>query len=218
MQVLAVPVKSLRRAKSRLASVLSPRERAALMLAMVDDVLDACLAVPDWETWLISPDEQVRSRAAARGARPVVERGTTLTGAVRQVEAALAGSADALAVVLADLPYVTSDDLEAALSVDASVVAAPAASDGGTNLLVRRPPSAIPATFGRSSFAKHQTAARRSGHLLTAVGTVGLRRDLDRPSDLAELLASGHHGRARSACIAMGVAPRLMAVPAGSEG
>ncbi|HEX9236549.1 MAG TPA: 2-phospho-L-lactate guanylyltransferase, partial [Actinomycetota bacterium] len=67
MQVIAVPVKALERAKTRLAPVLSPAERAALTTAMLEDVLDASLAVPGWETWVISPPGPVLNLAAKRG-------------------------------------------------------------------------------------------------------------------------------------------------------
>jgi 2-phospho-L-lactate guanylyltransferase len=129
---------------------------------------------------------------------------------VRQIEAE-AARAEALAVVLGDLPYLAADELAGALATAGPVVAAPAISDGGTNVLLRRPPTVIPARFGRDSFAKHRTAARKAGADLVAIRARGLEHDLDRPEDLAMLLASGHPGRARSACVRMGVASRLHA-------
>jgi 2-phospho-L-lactate guanylyltransferase (CobY/MobA/RfbA family) len=87
VRVIAVPVKSLGRSKRRLAPVLGPLERAALTLAMLEDVLDATLAIPGWESWVVSPDEAVLEIAARRGARPVAEARPSLPGAVRQAEA-----------------------------------------------------------------------------------------------------------------------------------
>ena len=55
MRAIALPVKSLDESKGRLAPLLSPLERAALTLAMLEDVLDATLAMPGWDTWVISP-------------------------------------------------------------------------------------------------------------------------------------------------------------------
>lgn len=207
MRVLAVPVKSPTMAKSRLSPVLSRSERAALTVALLEDALDACLAAQEWEPWVISPDEDLRALAAARGARPIEEKGRTLPEAVRQVERS--SEADQLAILLGDLPYLTAEELAGALATEGPVVAAPAASDGGTNLLVRRPPAVIRARFGRSSFDKHRWAARRAGVALTEVHGAGLERDLDRPEDLAALLASGHPGRTLSACIDMGLPSRL---------
>ena len=218
MRVLAVPVKSPTTAKSRLSPILSPSERAALTLALVEDVLDACLANPAWETWVISPDAGLREVAAGRGARPVEETGTTLLQAVRQVEQTAGDDAQALAILLGDLPYLRAGELGVALATQGSVVAAPATSDGGTNLLVRRPPSIIRARFGASSFDKHRWAARRAGVAMTEVHGPGLERDLDRPADLAALLASGHEGRTLSACMSMDLESRLLPVAAATEG
>jgi len=57
MRVVAVPVKSLSRAKTRLSPALTGLERGALTLAMLEDVLDAALSVPARETWVAPPDE-----------------------------------------------------------------------------------------------------------------------------------------------------------------
>ena len=211
MQIIAVPVKSLEASKSRLAPVLSKTERAVLSLALFEDVLDACLAQVGWEAWVISRDDVVLERAARSGARPIAERGRTLLQAVRQVEEAVPGRWARLAVVLADLPLLSAGALAAALALGAGgpVVAARAGSDGGTNLLLRRPPSAIPARFGPSSFARHRAeAARRKVPFREArIPEIGF--DLDRPSDLARLLEVERPGRARSACLEMGLAARL---------
>ena len=82
MRAIALPVKSLDEAKGRLASVLSPLERAALTLAMLEDVLDATLLLPGWETWVVSPDESVLEVAAGRGATPMPEEQPPLAQAI----------------------------------------------------------------------------------------------------------------------------------------
>src|SRR5947207_6199354 len=209
MQVVAVPVKALPRSKGRLASVLSPAERAALTLALLRDVLSACTVQTGWETWVVSPDGDVLEAAAAGGARPVREEAGSLLGAVRQVQAMVGEPTDALAVLLGDLPELTPDDVEVALSTAASVVLAPAASDGGTNFLLRRPSDAIPARFGRRSFARHRFEAARRGLEVAEVRTPGLAHDLDRPADLARLIAGDHASVTRSVCLEMGLAERL---------
>lgn len=218
MRVLAVPVKSLERAKSRLSAILSPAERAALSLVMFEDVLDACIAQGDWETWVVSHDEAVLEVGVRAGARAILEDGRSLLQAVRQVEVEAAGrspssSSTQLAVVLADLPLITADAVTTALSLGprVGVVAAPAASDGGTNLLLRRPPSIISARFGRASFAKHRWAARRARVAFEEIRRSELAFDLDRPEDLVRVLVEGGTGRTRSACLEMGVPERLRA-------
>jgi 2-phospho-L-lactate guanylyltransferase len=211
MRVLAVPVKSLQRAKTRLAAILSPAERAALSIAMFEDVLDACVAQAGWDVWVVSRAEVVLDAAVHRGARAVPEHGASLVAAVGQLERALSARATALGVVLADLPFITPVALGAALAggTSAPVMAVPARSDGGTNMLLRRPPSVIPARFGRASFSRHRLEAYRAGVTLEEVRSPELGFDLDRPADLATVLSDGPGTRTRSVCLEMGVADRL---------
>jgi 2-phospho-L-lactate guanylyltransferase len=210
MLVLAVPVRRLEDAKTRLAPILSPRERGELMLAMLHDVVTAATRQAAWETWVVSADRTVLDAAEAHGATPVREPGTGLLAAVRYVEdLALRRGAGELAVLLADLPWITKGSLAGALGVDAPVVAVRAASDGGTNLLVRRPPNAIRARFGRESYAKHRWAAQRAGVAVRTVESDELAFDLDGPGDLRRLLASGRPCGALTTCREMGVAERL---------
>jgi 2-phospho-L-lactate guanylyltransferase len=211
MRVLAVPVKSLERGKSRLAALLSPAERAALSMAMFESVLDACVAQTGWDVWVVSRAEPVLDAAVGRGVRAVREHGTSLVAAVGQVERALPGVATELGVVLADLPFITPGALRAALArgVKAPVMAVPAGSDGGTNMLLRRPPSVIPARFGRASFSRHRLEAHRAGVTLEELRSPELGFDLDRPADLVTVLSEGADTRTRSVCLEMGVADRL---------
>jgi 2-phospho-L-lactate guanylyltransferase len=213
VRILAVPVKSLSRAKSRLAPVLSPLERAALTLAMLEDVLDVALSAPGWATWVVSPDEAVLEIAARRRARPVQEEKPPLSAAIRQVEAeAEEMDVDALAVLLADLPLLTPAALRAALKTLGSVVLAPSKSEGGTNLLLRRPPRVIGARFGRESFAKHLRSAETRGLPAAAVRSRELATDLDVPEDLLTVLDAEKSGRTRASLLEMDVAARVAAL------
>jgi 2-phospho-L-lactate/phosphoenolpyruvate guanylyltransferase len=209
MRVLAVPVKSLERAKSRLSGLLSPLERAALTLAMLGDVLDAALAQEGWDTWVVSGDEAVLETSARRGATPFPEDAGSLLGAVREVEGRVNGPKSELAVLLADVPLLSATTLATALAVDAAVVAAPAGSDGGTNLLVRWPPTVIPARFGRESFARHRWAARKARVTFEEVRHPELAFDVDRPQDVAALIHAGTPGRTAAVCQELGLAARL---------
>ncbi|HEX6262774.1 MAG TPA: 2-phospho-L-lactate guanylyltransferase [Actinomycetota bacterium] len=208
MRVIAVPIKDLSRAKGRLSGILSPMERAALTLAMLEDVLAACVEMPGWQTWVISPDPSALQQAARMRARPVEERDRGLVSAIRQVEEE-AANADALAVVLADLPLLTPAALMRALQTLGSVVAAPADSDAGTNLLLRRPPDAIPPRFGTDSFRKHREAAELHDIPFAEVRLPQLAFDLDRPADLTALLASSSRSRTKATCHEMGLPERL---------
>ncbi|GBC86365.1 2-phospho-L-lactate guanylyltransferase [bacterium HR12] len=211
MRVIAVPVKALERSKSRLAPHLSPLERGALTLAMLEDVLDVAQAMPGWETWVVSPDEAVLEVAARRHARTVVEARPGLVAAVRQVEqVALSERAQALAVLSADLPLLTASALQAALRTLGPVVLGRSSREG-TSLLLRRPPRAIPARFGPDSFRRHLELARARGLPVAVVDRPELAFDLDLPGDILTVLADARRGRTLEVCLGMDLGERLAA-------
>jgi 2-phospho-L-lactate guanylyltransferase len=210
MRVVAIPVKALSKAKSRLAPELGPLERGALTLAMFEDVLDATLSIAAWDTWVVSPDEAVLEIAARRGAAAIPEDKGPLSQAIRQAEAlAKERDADALAVLPADLPLLTADALTTALHTLGTVVIAPSADRGGTNLLLRRPPRAIPARFGPDSYNRHLALATGKGLPVSTVERRELGFDLDHPGDILTLLASGRAGRTAGVCHDMDLGQRL---------
>jgi len=212
MRVVAVPVKSLSRSKTRLSPALTGLERGALTLAMLEDVLDAALSVPGWETWVVSPDEVALEIAAGRGARPIPEAKPPLANAIRQVETkAKEDGASALAVLPADVPLVTVDTLHEALRTLGAVVLACSADGSGTSLLMRRPPRAIPARFGPDSFRRHVELAEARGLPVSIVERRELSFDVDRPDDILTLLADGRRGRTREVCLQMDLGARLRA-------
>ena len=212
MRVVAVPVKSLSRAKTRLSPALTGLERGALTLAMLEDVLDVALSVPGWETWVVSPDEVALEIAARRGARAVAEDKPPLANAIRQVEAlAKKEDASALAILPADVPLVTVDTLHEALRTLGAVVLARSADGAGTSLLLRRPPRAIPARFGPDSFQRHLQLAAERDLPVAIVERPELSFDVDRPDDILTLLADGRRGRTREVCLQMDLGARLRA-------
>ena len=191
MHAIVLPVKRLDEAKARLEPVLNPMERAALTLAMLEDVLDAALAVPGWETWVLSPDEAVLEVASRRGARPIPEDEPPLAAAVRQAEAEATGrGADALAVLLPDTPFMTTAALTRALHTLGPVVLAPSIDERGTNLLLRRPPASIAAHFGPDSYRRHLEAAAEADLPVAAIERPELAFDLDAPDDILTVLQS----------------------------
>lgn len=210
VRIIAVPVKSLSRAKTRLAPTLTTLERGALTLAMLEDVLDATEAVPGWETWVVSPDEVALEIAARRGVRPVSEEKPSLAGAIRQVEQlANEQAADALAILPGDLPLVTPEALHEAFRTLGAVVLARSADEVGTSLLLRRPPKAIPARFGPDSFRRHLELAAQRGLPAAVIDRRELSFDLDRPGDILALLSDGRRGRTRDVCLQMDLPERL---------
>lgn len=210
MRVVAIPVKSLSRAKSRLAPALTSLERGALTLAMLEDVLDAVQAVPGWETWVVSPDEVALEIAGRRGVEAIAEARPSLPNAIRQVELlAKERGADALTILPGDLPLVTPEALYDGFRTLGAVVLARSADGEGTSFLLRRPPRAIPAKFGPDSFRRHKDLANERGLPVAVVERPELSFDLDRPGDILTLLSDGRRGRTREVCLQMDLAERL---------
>lgn len=212
MRAIALPVKSLGEAKSRLSPLLSPLERGALALAMFEDVLDETLALDGWETWVVSTDESVLEIAMARQARGILEERPSLRSAVHQLEEeAAARQVEALAILPSDTPLVTSEALKAALHTLGPVVIAPSADERGTNLLLRRPPGAIPSRFGPDSFRRHLETAAERGLPTAVVERQELSFDLDEPGDILTVLETRRPSRTLDVCRDMDLAGRLAA-------
>jgi 2-phospho-L-lactate guanylyltransferase len=210
VRAIAVPVKQLGHGKSRLGSVLSPLERGALTLAMFEDVLDATLSLAGWETWVISADESVLEIALGRRARTIAEERPSLGAAIEQVEEEASGrGAEALAIVPADLPFVTGAALAAAVHTLAPVVVAPAADERGTNLLLRRPPAAIPSAFGPDSYRRHLQAAAERDLPIAVVERDELAIDLDDPGDILTVLEARRPGRTLEVCRELRLSERV---------
>ena len=212
VRVIALPVKSLGETKSRLDPVLDPLERGALTLAMLEDVMDATQDLFGWETWVVSPDETVLEIALARGAHAVIEDAPPLSSAIHQVEEeADAKMVESLAILLPDTPLVTATALTKALHTLGSVVLAPSADEGGTNLLLRRPPTSIPARFGHDSYRKHLQEAAEADVPTAVVEVDELAFDLDLPNDILTVLDSGRDTRTLQVCHDLDLRSRIPA-------
>jgi len=210
VRAIALPVKSLSESKTRLSPILTPLERGALTLAMLEDVMDVTQAMSGWETWVVTPDESVLEVALGRSAHAIREEKPSLASAVRQVEAeATSRGADVLAVLLPDTPLVTPEALAGALRTLGPVVLAPATDETGTNLLVRRPPTAIRARFGPDSYRKHLEAAASADLPTAVVEAPELAFDLDVPGDILTVLDARRRGRTAEVCLDMDLLSRI---------
>lgn len=135
--VAVVPVKALGAAKSRLAAVLTPRERATLTLRTLRTVLDA-LDLPRIAARLVvSPDPAVLATARDAGAATLVQRvrdpATGLNDALDEARGwAEARDAGALLVVLGDLPLLARGDVAALLALAAPPVPLPRGAPPGS--------------------------------------------------------------------------------------
>lgn len=197
-----VPVKQLRQAKSRLASVLTPNQRATLGRALLARTLDILTAQPALAGVLvISADPTALDLAKAKGAVALMEMEVSLNAALAQATAWLTErGAEATLVIPADLPSLNGEDVAGLLALAGPppvVVLAPDRREQGTNALLSAPPALIPYAFGTDSFARHQELCRERGVPCRLYRAPGLAFDLDVPEDLQEWMPSLPRNRRR---------------------
>jgi 2-phospho-L-lactate guanylyltransferase len=185
-----VPVKPLRRGKSRLASTLDPGERALLNRTLLERTLKTLIDLKEVEQVLVvSRDSSALALAREMGARTVQEDGApSLNTALRRATViAQVYASSGVLVIPADLPFITAADVRALLIKAADppvVVIAPDRRQRGTNALLLAPADLIEYGFGGNSFARHCDRARQAGARLEVVELPSLGLDLDLPEDL----------------------------------
>lgn len=189
-----LPVKSLARTKSRLSGVLSPEERAALTLHLLERTLELLPSVPGLgETAVITPDPLVTKMAASFGCRTLVEPpGSGLNGAVTAgvVLAAQHGASHCL-VLPSDLPFLAREELVELVGLVATAVPHPTVilcsdrQQQGTNALIVPTGLGFCFGYGRHSFHHHYQEAARLGLACHLVALPGLQFDLDTGDDYA---------------------------------
>jgi 2-phospho-L-lactate guanylyltransferase len=186
-----VPVKSFKRAKSRLAAVLPGSEREDLARRLFQHTLTVVVGHEAISGVLVvSNDAAVLDLASAGGAETVIEpSGAGLNAAIElAVRRAIGTGAAAVAILPADLPLLNAADVSALIaglpSAGPAVVIAPDRRDSGTNALLCRPPGALAPGFGERSFSRHLEACRQKGIVPVIVKSEGLALDIDVPEDL----------------------------------
>ncbi|MEV7972963.1 2-phospho-L-lactate guanylyltransferase [Cellulomonas sp. NPDC089187] len=202
--VVVVPVKDARRGKTRLAEVLEPGARAALVRAMAWDTVAGvadCPAVA--RTLVVTGDPEVSAAVRELPRVGVLPEPDAQVGSgwAALDRAVLAGVQRArteapgvgVAVLLGDLPRLDPGELGAALSAAAAQVRSVLAdAEGtGTTLLTVGPGVDFRSRFGPGSAAAHQGL----GYRRLALEVPTLREDVDLPADLTRLLDRGVDGR-----------------------
>ena len=138
---------------------------------------------------MVSRDPEALTIAREYGARTVQEQGSPQLNIAltRATLVAVSHSVQGVLVVPADLPLLTSEDIQEVVrrAEDPPVVViTPDRHKKGTNALLISPPGLIRYEFGPESFQKHCLQAKRAGARLEICerGTVAL--DIDFPEDL----------------------------------
>jgi len=182
-----IPIKAGSDGKSRLADVLDDAERQALVRSMLERVVNAAA-----DARMI---DRVMLVGASRHGLPedielLEDPGTGLNGAVKSALGEVAKhGVDRILIVAADLPGVTSQELDLlALAPTESIAIAPDRHETGTNAISLPLPAAAGFTFafGADSFALHQQEAHRLGLRVETILSDGLEKDIDEPADLPD--------------------------------
>lgn len=185
-----VPVKPLKRGKSRLAGILTEEERTQLNQDLLEKTLKTLSQLKELDQVLVvSRDPHALTIARNYGAKTVQEDGQPHlnTALTRATVMAQLHSPHGVLVLPADLPLLTPDDVLALIDRAVRppvVVIAPDRHRKGTNALLMVPPSLIEYDFGDGSFERHCERARQAGAKLEIVELPSLALDLDLPEDL----------------------------------
>lgn len=183
----AIPVKPFGVAKARLAGALDARARSATGRAIAERTATLAAAAGA-HVAIVTGDPGVARWAAALGHDVIGEgeHGHGLDGAALAATRYAAGRRLRWAIVHADLPLVTADDLRAVFEAAPRAIAP--SHDGGTNVITGSG-SAFPFSYGPGSFHRHLAAAPDA----VVISRPGLAHDLDTPADLriASSLQSG---------------------------
>ncbi|MGI6739940.1 MAG: 2-phospho-L-lactate guanylyltransferase [Brevefilum sp.] len=190
-----VPIKPLRRGKSRLSEILSEEERSKLNHYLFINTLKVLKQVDEISDILVvSRDSNVLTESREIGVRTVTENGTPeLNPALRRASIfSIAFSTEGVLIVPADLPLLTPQDVRDFLSHRKSppmTVIAPDRRRQGTNMLLLDPADLLTFSFGQDSFNRHCELARLRGAEVIVVENDNIALDLDIPEDY-ELLRS----------------------------
>lgn len=184
-----VPVKPLRRGKSRLSEILSEDERSQLNHQLFVHTIQVLKKVDAISNILVvSRDSNVLTEARELDVRTVTENGTPeLNNALLRASLfSKAFSTEGVLIVPADLPLLTPEDVDgflAARTQPPMMVIAPDRRRGGTNMLLIDPADLITFSFGKDSFDLHCDLAKSKGADVIVYENERIGLDLDIPED-----------------------------------
>lgn len=185
-----VPVKSLRRGKSRLAGVLTDEERSALNQDLLIKTLMCLKTIQKIDQILvISYDPEALAKARELDVMTVQEGSkTNINNALRRATvAANAYNASKVLIIPADLPFIDKGEMESFLAQEGEPPEIIISSDRhseGTNALFINPIGILEYNFGPWSFRKHIEQAERKKIKVKIKNMESLTFDLDVPEDL----------------------------------
>jgi 2-phospho-L-lactate guanylyltransferase len=161
---------------------------------MLLDILEAVSASHVDETLLIGSDREVERLSSDRGMMFLSDTGEKLNQVLEHATKwTLSEGAQSVLVLPADVPLVTSKDINGIVSLcsDSPSVGVSPSHAGGTNSLMRNPPNVMPTYFGPESYKRHLDEASKLGIQASTSESQGLSLDIDLPRDLSLLFKLG---------------------------
>lgn len=198
---VVVPIRSFTRAKGRLAGTLDDDARRALVHDLAERALGATAG---HAVVVVTSDPEVAAFAARHRVATIADPGSLDGAADAGRDWARARGCERVAILHADLPFVTDVAVLVAPGRGAVAILVPDQRGDGTPAL--SVPVAAPFVFayGPGSFARHREHATEAGLEARVVHDAALGFDIDLPSDLA---AFRHDAGRRSAAAANPLAP-----------
>jgi 2-phospho-L-lactate/phosphoenolpyruvate guanylyltransferase len=180
---LLVPVKAFGDAKARLASVLSPEQRAQLARWTATRVVDAAGTLP---VFITCDDDVVAEWATGVGATVLWHPGEGLNAAVDSSVSELRElGIEHVVIAHGDLPLARSFDR---IPRSATVTLVPDRRNDGTNVLAMPTLHTMEFSYGVRSFGRHLASALRCDYAVEVRHDAHLALDIDTPADLTHPL------------------------------
>jgi 2-phospho-L-lactate guanylyltransferase len=190
-----VPVKRFENAKTRLSSMLDIDDRIRLSSLMLEDTLQILsVAASLTQVIIVSADKRAEAIATKYGAnllREEKDKGVNSAVALADIYC-MKQTADATMVIPQDLPLLDAIDIskacELAENESRCIVICPSLRYDGTNMLLRKPPSAIATFYDTDSYNMHVKAAIKIGVPVKRFFSKTIMYDVDSPEDALQLI------------------------------
>ena len=199
--MILVPVKNLRNAKQRLASLLGAAARTELAHAMLSDVIGAIADFAGDDVSLVTSDPFALDLAKHHRFE-IIRDDSNLseTDAIAMATNACASRGVQTTLVLpGDVPLISAEDIRAIYdsAPPRGSVLVPSSDKRGSNAVLRRPAALFPLRFGSDSFMPHLAAAvaTETSCVVLSLPRIGL--DIDTPEDLLRLAQSAGEKRSQ---------------------
>ena len=197
-----VPVKKFENAKLRLSLMLSADDRIHLSALMLDDTLAELAGAKSIDEVVVVSSDRRAEEIAIRHDRVFLheDKESGVNSAVALADSYCTGQgADATAVIPQDLPLLDALDVDKACDMAANeqscIIICPSQRYDGTNLLIRKPPTAITTYYDHDSYETHIKAAGKMGILVKIFYSKKLMSDLDTPEDARQLAMEAGAGK-----------------------